>query len=413
MGLPISAQQIKEMEAHAETIDFEKAAQYEKTLHHDVMAHIHAFADQCPSARGIIHLGATSAYVTDNGDLIQIRGAIELLQKRLVHLIEILKSLSLKWSALPTLGYTHLKPAQPTTVGKRICMWLQDFYLDLQDLLYQKKNMAFLGLKGATGTQASFMALFHQDSAKVQKLEELIAQEMGFHNLFLISGQTYTRKQDMRILSVLAGLASSSHKCATDLRLLAHLGEMEENFEETQVGSSAMPHKRNPILAERVCSLARYLIALNENPAYNHATQWLERSLDDSANRRLSIPEAFLTADALLLLLTKIFSKLQVYPKVIDKHMQHEIPFLAMENLLMCAVKKGADRQKIHERLRYHSQKALKKLKEEGTTTFLLKEIEQDKEIGLSQAEIASCIEIDQFIGRAQEQVELFIASLG
>ncbi len=310
LGLAITNEQIKAMEKEVDCIDFELVAKFEKEMRHDVMAHIHAFATACPSAKGIIHLGATSAFVTDNGDLIQMQSALNLLKAKCIHLLRLMKEKSVEFAALPTLAFTHLQPAQPTTVGKRICLWIQDFLFDTQDLIQREEGLCFLGLKGATGTQASFMDLFDQDSSKVEKLDQLVAKELGFRHLFLIAGQTYTRKQDMRILSVLEGLAATSHKCATDLRLLAHFGEMGEEKKKGQVGSSAMPHKQNPILSERICGLSRFLISLCQNPAYTLATQWLERSLDDSANRRIVIPEAFLSADAILNLLLDIFTHL-------------------------------------------------------------------------------------------------------
>ena len=352
LGLPISTLQIQELASRIDSIDFEAAAHYERQLKHDVMAHIHAYADQCPSARSIIHLGATSCYVTDNTDLIQIRKGMHILQTKLRQVISQLADFAKRYAHLPCLGYTHFQPAQLTTVGKRACLWTQDLLMDMQELTHKIAQLRFLGVKGTTGTQASFLALFNQDHSKVAQLDKLVADKMGFSNLFLISGQTYTRKQDMAVLDALAGVGASSHKLCTDLRLLAHLGEIEEPFGKTQVGSSAMPYKRNPILSERICSLARFLISLSENPAYTAATQWLERSLDDSANRRICIPEAFLTCDAILMLLLEITENLQVYPKVISNHVQNELPFLATENILMAAVKKGGDRQALHEKLR-------------------------------------------------------------
>lgn len=394
IGLPITNKQIEALQKNIENIDFEQVAKYEKDLQHDVMAHLQAFGDTAPVAKGIIHLGATSAYLTDNTDLIQMRAALRLLQTKCSQLIELMKAKAAQYSAIPTLAYTHLQPAQPTTVGKRICMWLQDFVFDCQDLIEREENLYFLGVKGATGTQASFMHLLENESAKVEKLDRLIGEEMGFKNRFIISGQTYTRKQDMRVLSVLEGIAASAHKCATDLRLLAHFGEMSEGKGTHQVGSSAMPHKVNPIYSERVCGLARLLISLCQNPAYTLATQWLERSLDDSANRRIVIPEAFLAADAILDLLIRIFSTLQVHTEMIKDNLNKQLPLLALENILMSAVKKGKDRQEVHKRLRENPHKG----------------VEIAVELGLTPEEIDICCAPQT--GRAEEQVALFLRDL-
>lgn len=387
IGLPITDRQIVAMEKHLNTIDFKRVAEIEKTTHHDVMAHLHAFGEQCPEAKGILHLGATSAFVTDNTDLIQMQNGLRLLTGRSIELLHIMAKLAEKHADLPTVGYTHFQPAQPTTVGKRICLWLQDLLIDTKDLLARLDDLHFLGLKGATGTQASFMILLDHDSAKVEKLDALVAKEMGFDKVFEISGQTYTRKQDVRILAALEGIAGSSHKCATDLRLLSHLDEMVEGREEKQIGSSAMPHKHNPIYSERICSLARFLLSLCQNPSYTHATQWLERTLDDSAGRRIVIPEAFLTADAILCLLTHVFSHLQVHPEKIEKNLKEQLDDLALENILMHAAKQGKDRQEIHEKLREDPKNV--------------------KELGLSEKEIESCKQVE--IGRAKEQVNMFL----
>jgi len=409
LGLFITDSQIAALEKHLPTIDFAAAATHEKKLRHDVMAHIHTYADQCPEAGKILHLGATSCFVTDNTDLIQMREALHLLQKKLLLVLRQLAVFARKNKSLACLSYTHLQAAQPTTVGKRACLWLQDFLWDFHDLEEKLKHFPFLGLKGATGTQASFLALFNGDAAKVKKLELLVAEEMGFVALFPISGQTYTRKQDMRILSLLTGMAASAHKCATDLRLLAHLKEIDEPFDSHQIGSSAMPYKRNPMRSERICGLSRFLISLNENPTYTAATQWLERTLDDSANRRLAISEAFLTADAVLNLLINVTGDLIIYPQSIARHLREELPFLALENILMEMVKRGKDRQEIHERLRIHSQEAAKKMKEEGLPCDLLERISRDKHFGLSLAEIEKMTHAEHFIGRAPEQVEEFL----
>ena len=391
IGLPITLSQIEALESHIHEIDFEKVEYYEKKMRHDVMAHLHAFGDLCPESKGILHMGATSTFVTDNADLIQMHTALKLLIAKSIELLRILTSWAEEYEGYPTLGYTHLQPAQLTTVGKRICLWLQDFLMDSKDLIQQNQEMQFLGLKGATGTQASFLQLCNHDSDQVEKLEQLIANEMGFEKVFIIAGQTYTRKQDMRILSCLEGLAATSHKCATDLRLLSHLGEMEESKPSTQIGSSAMPHKRNPIYCERICGLARFLISLCQNPTYTFATQWLERSLDDSANRRLAVPEAFLTADALLNLLIHLFSNLKIFPENIEENLEKHLSSIALENILMHVVKRGLDRQEIHEKLRKSPEKG--------------KEIA--REMGLSPEEIAGCFLPD--IGRAAHQVEQFL----
>jgi adenylosuccinate lyase len=409
LGLEITQQQIQEMEEALPTIPFNVAQEYEKTLRHDVMAHIHAYADQCPAARGIIHLGATSCFVTDNTDLIQMHKGLELLSTKLIQVIRQLTVFAKTYAELPTLGYTHLQPAQPTTVGKRACLWLQDFLLDLQHLNEVLHHFRFLGAKGATGTQASFLHLFHQDVQKVEALDELIAKEMGFSKLFIISGQTYTRKQDLRILQVLSSIAASAHKFATDLRLLAHLKEMDEPRSESQVGSSAMPYKHNPVRSERICGLSRYLISLGENPAYTAATQWLERSLDDSANRRLAISESFLTADAILNLLCDLTSNLRVHPKMIERHLQEELPFMATENILMEAVHQGKDRQRVHEALRRHSREASHAMVDEGKPCDLLDRIAQDASIGLSPAKIHQLVKVEHFIGRSAAQVQRFL----
>lgn len=409
LGLPITEAHIKAMESAAENINVKAADEYEKKFRHDVMAHIHAFGDLCPEARGIIHLGATSCYVTDNADLIQMREGLKILRNKIVQVIRQLHPFAQEYASLCCLSYTHFQPAQPTTVGKRACLWLQDLLIDLSDVERAIEEVRFLGVKGATGTQASFLALFEGDHDKVKKLETLVAQEMGFSHLFTISGQTYTRKQDIRIMSALSSLAASAHKCATDLRLLSHLKEIEEPFSEKQVGSSAMPYKRNPMRSERICGLARYLISLNENPLYTEATQWFERTLDDSANRRLYLPQAFLTADAILNLLCNVTAGLVVFPKVVEKHLKEELPFLATEQLMMHAVKKGKDRQAVHERLRIHSLESSRRVKEEGLENDLLQRIAEDSAIGLSAAEIQEQMHLKHFIGRAIEQTQDFL----
>jgi adenylosuccinate lyase len=409
LGLPISDAQIQELHDHLHELDYQKAEVYEKQFRHDVMAHIHAYGDLCPSAKGIIHWGATSCYVTDNTDLIQMREGLKILQGKLVQVLQQLSSFAKTHAGMACLSYTHFQPAQPTTVGKRTCLWIQDLLLDLQDLSHHLEDFRFLGAKGATGTQASFLALFEGDHEKVKKLDLLIAQELDFSQHFPVSGQTYTRKQDVRIFSVLTGIAVSAHKFATDLRLLAHLKELEEPFSSKQVGSSAMPHKRNPISSERICGLSRFLLSLAENPAYTAATQWFERSLDDSSNRRLVIPEAFLVADAILNLLIHVTSKLVIYPKVIEKHLLDEIPFMATENILMEAVKRGKDRQKVHEQIKEHSHQASLAMKEGKESHNLLEELSKDREIGLNSKEIHNLAKVELFTGRAKEQTLEFL----
>lgn len=409
LGLPITDKQIATMEAAVNAIDFLKVEEYERKLRHDVMAHIHAFGDQCPEAKGIIHLGATSCYVTDNGDLIQIREGLKLIRDKIVFVLRHLYAFALERADLPTLSYTHFQAAQPTTVGKRACLWLQDFLIDLQEVERMMERLRFLGVKGATGTQASFMALFEGDHSKIKALEELVAKRMGFTHLFFISGQTYTRKQDILILNVLSGLAASAHKFATDIRLLCHLKEIEEPIAEKQVGSSAMPYKRNPMRSERICGLSRFLLSLHENPLYTEATQWLERSLDDSSNRRLYLPEAFLTADAILNLLVNMTKSLIVHPKIIEKHLNEELPFLITEQILMEAVKKGKDRQVVHERLRQHSVDVGRRIKEEGMSNDLLHRIEQDPIIGLTSHDMHVVMSNAHITGRSEEQTRTFL----
>ncbi len=409
LGLPISADQIQSMEAAVGKIDLATAAEYEHKFRHDVMAHIHAFGDAAPLARGIIHLGATSCYVTDNSDLIQIREALKLICHKIIFVLRYLHGFALQWADVPTLSYTHLQPAQPTTIGRRACLWMQDLLIDVREIEHVLENFRFLGVKGATGTQASFVALFEGDESKVKELEELVSKEMHFFRLFSISGQTYTRKQDILVLNCLSSFAASAHKCAGDLRLLCHLKEIEEPFAETQVGSSAMPYKRNPMRSERICGLARFLLSLHENPLYTEATQWLERSLDDSANRRLYLPEAFLTADAILDLMNNVTKGLIVHPTMVQKHLDEELPFLITEHILMEAAKKGKDRQIVHERLRHHSLEVGRRIKEEGLANDLIHRIEKDNAIGLSHKEIAAIASSAYVIGRAASQTHAFL----
>jgi adenylosuccinate lyase len=409
LGLPITDRQIASMLDAFDKVDLARAEEYEKKFRHDVMAHIHAFGDLCPEARGIIHLGATSCFVTDNTDLIQMREGLRIIRNKILQVIRQLHPFAQEYASLVCLSYTHFQPAQPTTIGRRACLWLQDLLMDFADVEKVLEGFRFLGVKGATGTQASFLALFGGDHHKVKKLEELVADEMGFSRPFPLTGQTYTRKQDIRVVSTLSSFAASAHKFATDLRLLAHLKEIEEPFAEKQVGSTAMPYKRNPMRSERICGLARFLMSLSENPLYTEATQWFERTLDDSANRRLYLPETFLTADAILNLMCNITAGLIVHPKIIQRHLHDELPFLATEQVLMEAVRRGNDRQVVHERLRIHSLESSHVIKEKGRPNDLLQRIAQDAEIGLSEAEINQLTDIKRFIGRAIEQTHDFL----
>lgn len=401
-GLNITEEQITAMEKVADRIAWDKAAAFEKTTRHDVMAHIKTFAEQAPIAEGIIHLGATSATITDNADLLQMRDGLNLLRHKLIQVIRHLATFAEKYANLATASYTHFQPAQPTTVGKRACLWLQDFLLDLHDIEHRLDHFPFLGLKGATGTQGSFLSLFEGDERKVRNLETLFAKELGFSHILPISGQTYTRKIDMQVLGILEGIAATCHKFATDLRLLAHLREITEPFEKEQIGSSAMPYKRNPMLAERICSLARFAISLQENPAYTAATQWLERSLDDSANRRLAIPEAFLSIDAILQIAIHITGGMHVHESAIHAHLKEEIPSFATEHLLMAAVRKGKDRQKIHHYLRELS------LAHKNESFF--NHLSEDT-LGLTRKEIEAIEDESLSAGRAPSQVSEFLGS--
>ncbi len=409
LGIGISDEQIRELKAHIDQVDFSVVKRYEKESRHEVMAHINAYGDQCPRAKGIIHLGATSSYVMDNGDLIQLKSALELIRGKLILLIEKLNHLALEEVETPCMGYTHFQPAQATTVGKRCALWLQDFLFDFNDLEALLNSFPFLGAKGAIGTQTSFLALFEGDQKKVVELDKLVTQKMGFSHSFIVASQTFPRKQELRLLSVLAGVAASSHKCATDLRLLSHLCEVEEPFRESQVGSSAMPYKRNPILSERVCGLSRFITSLWNNASSNASLQWLERSLDDSANRRLTLPEACLATDSVLNLMCHIIDGLQLFPKVMETNLQEHLPYVAMEMLMAAAVLKGKDRQKVHERLRLLCFEAAKMKKETGKKPELLQKIADDPEIGLSREEIDAFLKDQNLIGRSREQVVEFL----
>jgi len=409
LGLNITDEQIEQLKQFKDDINYEVAEQKEKEFRHDVMAHIHAYGEQCPDARGIIHLGATSCYVGDNTDVIIMTEALKLIRKKLVAVIGKLSEFAVEYKSLPTLGFTHFQPAQLVTVGKRACLWIQDLLMDLEDLEYVLQNMRLLGCKGTTGTQASFLDLFDGDHEKVRKLDMLIAEKMGFKKVFPVSGQTYSRKLDSRVLNVLSGIAQSAYKFANDIRLLQSLKEIEEPFEKKQIGSSAMAYKRNPMRSERICALARYVVIDALNPAITASTQWFERTLDDSANKRISIPEAFLAVDAILGIYINVSSGLVVYPKVIEKHVLEELPFMATENILMEAVKKGGDRQELHERIRIHSMEAGKQVKVEGKKNDLLERIAADKAFGMSYEELEAVLKPENYIGRSPEQVDEFI----
>ena len=408
LGLPITQAQIDEMEQHKDDIDYEAAARYERQLRHDVMAHIHAFGDLCPTAMPIIHLGATSCFVGDNTDVILMREGLELLRGKLVNLIDRLTKFAMEYRAMPTLGFTHFQPAQLTTVGKRATLWVNELVMDLEELEHRIDSLQFRGVKGTTGTQASFLELFGGDQEKVRQLEKLVSQEMGFEKVVPVCGQTYSRKMDANVLATLSGIAQSAGKFATDLRLLSHLKEMEEPFQEKQIGSSAMPYKRNPMRCERICSLARYVIVDALNPAFTSYNQWFERTLDDSANKRISIPEAFLAVDAILQIYLNVTDGLKVYPKVIEQHLREELPFMATENIMMDAVKRGGDRQALHERIRIHSVAAGKVVKEEGGQNDLVDRIAGDPMFGLTKEEILAHMDPAAYIGRCPAQVEEF-----
>ena len=406
LGIAVPDEALAQMRAHLDDVDLARADHFERELRHDVMAHVHAFAEQAPAAAGIIHLGATSAFVTDNAELMQQRDALLVVQRRLVAVIAALAGFARQWRDTPTLGFTHFQPAQPTTVGKRACLWIQDLMLDLEEVEFRLSTLRFRGVRGTTGTEASFLELFDGDHAKVLELNRRIARRMGFDRLFQVTGQTYPRKVDYSVLATLAGIATSSSKFANDLRLLAHLREVEEPFESKQIGSSAMPYKRNPMRSERISALTRHAIALTIDPAFTAATQWLERTLDDSANRRIAIPEAFLAIDATLLIQHNVAAGLIVRPAMIRKRLEEELPFMATETILMRAVRAGGDRQALHERIRQHSVAAGNRIKDEGAENDLIARIEGDPAFGLSRAEIASALDPRLHVGRAAEQVD-------
>ena len=405
----VSKEQIDELKANAEDINFEVAKAREKEVRHDVMSHVYAYGQQCPNAKGIIHLGATSCYVGDNTDIIIMTEALKLVRRKLINVIAELAGFAMEYRNLPTLAFTHFQPAQPTTVGKRATLWLQELMLDLEDLDYVIGSMKLLGSKGTTGTQASFMELFDGDQETIKKIDGMIAKKMGFESCYPVSGQTYSRKVDSRVLNVLAGIAQSAHKFSNDIRLLQHLKEIEEPFEKNQIGSSAMAYKRNPMRSERIASLANYVMADTINPQIVAATQWFERTLDDSANKRLSIPEGFLAIDGILDLYLNVVDGLVVYPKVIEAHLMKELPFMATENIMMDAVKAGGDRQELHERIRQHSMAAGKVVKEEGKDNDLLERIAADPAFGLTIDQLNAIMKPENFVGRAPAQTEEFI----
>ena len=412
LGLPITQEQIDELKAHAEDINYEVAKERERQVRHDVMSHVYAYGVQCPKAKGIIHLGATSCYVGDNTDMIVMREALELVRRKLVNVIAELAKFADSYKEQPTLAFTHFQPAQPTTVGKRATLWTQEFLMDLEDLEYVLSTLKLLGSKGTTGTHASFLELFDGDQETIDKIDPMIAEKMGFKDCYPVSGQTYSRKVDTRVLNVLAGIAASAHKMSNDIRLLQHLKEVEEPFEKSQIGSSAMAYKRNPMRSERIASLSRYVMVDALNPAITSATQWFERTLDDSANKRLSIPEGFLAIDGILDLCLNVVDGLVVYPKVIEKHMMAELPFMATENIMMDAVKAGGDRQELHERIRELSMEAGKTVKAEGKDNNLLELIAQDPAFNLTLDELKKAMDPSKYVGRAPIQVEKFLKNV-
>ena len=409
LGLNITQEQIDELKAHADDINYDVAKERERQVRHDVMSHVYAYGVQCPKAKGIIHLGATSCYVGDNTDIIVMTEALKLVKKKLVNVLAELAKFADEYKNQPTLAFTHFQPAQPTTVGKRATLWMQEFCLDLEDLEYVLGSMKLLGSKGTTGTQASFLELFDGDQETIDKIDPMIAEKMGFKECYPVSGQTYSRKVDTRVANILAGIAASAHKMSNDIRLLQHLKEVEEPFEKSQIGSSAMAYKRNPMRSERIASLSRYVMVDALNPAITSATQWFERTLDDSANKRLSIPEGFLAIDGILDLCLNVVDGLVVYPKVIEKHMMAELPFMATENIMMDAVKAGGDRQELHERIRELSMEAGKTVKVEGKDNNLLELIAADPAFNLSLEDLQRSMDPKKYIGRAKEQTERFV----
>ena len=409
LGLDITDEQIEELKAHADDINYDVAKEREKVVRHDVMSHVYAYGKQCPKAKGIIHLGATSCYVGDNTDIILMSEALEIVRKKLINVIAELAKFADEHKNLPTLAFTHFQPAQPTTVGKRATLWMQEFMMDLEDLEYVKGSLKLLGSKGTTGTQASFLELFDGDQETIDKIDPMIAKKMGFETCYPVSGQTYSRKVDTRVVNVLAGIAASAHKMSNDIRLLQHLKEIEEPFEKTQIGSSAMAYKRNPMRSERIASLSRYVMVDAMNPAITSATQWFERTLDDSANKRLSVPEGFLAIDGILDFCLNVVDGLVVYPKVIEKRLMSELPFMATENIMMDAVKAGGDRQELHERIRELSMEAGRNVKEKGLDNNLLELIAADPAFNLSLEELQKTMDPAKYVGRAPVQVEAYL----
>ena len=412
LGLPITQEQIDELKAHAEDINYDVAKAREKEVRHDVMSHVYAYGVQCPKAKGIIHLGATSCYVGDNTDIIIMTEGLRLVRKKLINVIAELAKFADQYKALPTLAFTHFQPAQPTTVGKRATLWMQEFCLDLEDLDHVLSGMKLLGSKGTTGTQASFLELFNGDQETIDKIDPMIAQKMGFKECYPVSGQTYSRKVDTRVANVLAGIAASAHKMSNDIRLLQHLKEVEEPFEKNQIGSSAMAYKRNPMRSERIASLSRYVMIDALNPAITSATQWFERTLDDSANKRLSVPEGFLAIDGILDLCLNVVDGLVVYPKVIEKRLMSELPFMATENIMMDAVKAGGDRQELHERIRELSMEAGRNVKEKGLDNNLLELIAADPAFNLTLEDLQKTMKPEKYVGRASEQVDAYLKNV-
>ena len=412
LGLDITDEQIAELKAAKDDINYDVAKKREKEVRHDVMSHVYAYGQQCPKAKGIIHLGATSCYVGDNTDVIIMREALYVVRKKLINVIAELADFAMKYKDLPTLAFTHFQPAQPTTVGKRAALWLNELTMDLDDVNYIISQLKLLGSKGTTGTQASFLELFDGDHEKCKEADRRIAQKMGFDACFPVSGQTYSRKLDTRVLNVLSGIAQSAHKFSNDIRLLQHLKEIEEPFEKSQIGSSAMAYKRNPMRSERIASLSRYVMTDVLNPAITAATQWFERTLDDSANKRLSVPEAFLAIDGILDLYLNVVDGLVVYPKVIEQHMMNELPFMATENIMMDAVKAGGDRQELHEKIRLHSMAAGRVVKEEGKPNDLLERIAADPAFNMTMDQLQAIMKPENFVGRAPQQVEEFVADV-
>ncbi len=409
LGLPVTQEQVDELKAHADDINYEVAEARERVVRHDVMSHVYAYGQQCPKAAGIIHLGATSCYVGDNTDIIIMTEAMKIVRKKLVNVIRVLSKFAEEYKDLPTLAFTHFQPAQPTTVGKRATLWIQEFLMDLEDVEYQIGKAKLLGSKGTTGTQASFLELFDGNDELAAKIDGKIAEKMGYETCFAVSGQTYPRKLDSQMLNVLSCIAQSAAKFSNDIRLLQHLKEVEEPFEKNQIGSSAMAYKRNPMRSERIASLARYVVVDALNPAITASTQWFERTLDDSANKRISVPEAFLATDAILNLVMNVADGLVVYPKVIEQHLRRELPFMATENIMMDAAKRGADRQELHEHVRVHSMAASKVIKEEGGENDLLERIAGDPIFGVTLEELKGIVDPHKYVGRAPRQTEIFL----